>query len=286
MSDTTTTETPSTQTLQLDGRLTLGYRELGSGPPVLLLHGWPTSSCLWRRVMPAIADRNRVLALDMPGFGASDKPTDGRYNFPDFERAIDGFLNALGIDRVAIAGHDLGGPVAVHWLLANRERVTRLALLNTLLYPEFDPTVFEFVKMLSEPASRDRATSDEGLAEIIRLGVADDSNVTEEVLAGVRAPFASNDDRVALARAGIGLHPEGFVEIAEGLPTLELPVRVVYGEQDRVLPDVAETFARVKRDLPQAEVTPLPGCGHFLQEEEPERVGELLAPFFASGTPR
>jgi haloalkane dehalogenase len=280
MPDTTTTETPATQTLQLDDGFTLGYRELGSGPPVLLLHGWPTSSYLWRRVIPPISKRNRALALDLPGFGASDKPTDGRYNFPDFERAIDGFLDGLGIETVAIAGHDLGGPVAVHWLLANRERVTHLALLNTLLYPEFDPTVFEFVKMLSEPASRDRATSDEGLAEIIRLGLADDSNATEEVLAGVGAPFASDDDRLALARAGIGLHPDGFVEIAQGLPTLELPVRVIYGEQDRVLPDVAETFARVKRDTPQAEVTVLPGCGHFLQEEEPERVGAELAAFF------
>lgn len=283
MSDTATTETPATKTVQLDDGLTLGYRELGSGPPVLLLHGWPTSSFLWRRVMPPIARANRVVALDLPGFGASNKPTDGRYNWSDFERAIDGFLDALGIDQVAITGHDLGGPVAVHWLLANRERGTHLALLNTLLYPEFDPTVFEFVKMLSEPDSRDRATSDEGLAEIIRLGVADDSKVTDEVLTGVRAPFGSAEDRLALARAGIGLDPEGFVEIAKSLPTLELPVCVVYGEQDQILPDVAETFARVKRDLPRTEVTALPG-GHFLQEEEPERVGELLAAFFGSGT--
>jgi pimeloyl-ACP methyl ester carboxylesterase len=270
------------QTVQLDDGLTLGYRELGSGPPVLLVHGWPTSSFLWRRVMPSIADRNQVLALDLPGFGASDKPADGSYDWADFERAIDGFLDALGIDRVAIAGHDLGGPVTVHWLLANQERATHLALLNTLLYPEFHPSVPEFIKMLSEPASRDRLTSDEGLGAVIRLGLADDSSATEEMLAGLTAPFASADDRLALARAGIGLDPDGFVDIAKGLPSLELPVRVVYGEKDRILPDIAETVGRVKRDVPQAEVTALPGCGHFLQEEEPERIGELLAPFFAS----
>jgi pimeloyl-ACP methyl ester carboxylesterase len=282
MSEHATPDTPPTQTLQLDDGLTLGYRELGSGPPVLLLHGWPTSSFLWRRVMPSIADRNQVLALDLPGFGASDKPADGSYDWADFERAIDGFLDALGIDRVAIAGHDLGGPVTVHWLLANQERGTHLALLNTLLYPEFHPSVFEFIKMLTEPASRDRLTSDEGLGAVIRLGLADDSSATEEMLAGLTTPFDSADDRLALARAGIGLDPDGFVEIAKGLPSLELPVRVVYGEEDRILPDIAETVERVKRDVPQAEVTALPGCGHFLQEEEPERIGELLAPFFAS----
>jgi haloalkane dehalogenase len=115
----------------------------------------------------------------------------------------------------------------------------------------------------------------------MKLGLADDANLTDEALAGVREPFASEDSRRALAAAGIGLEVGGFEEIARGLPSLDVPVRIVYGEQDRILPDVAETMARVKADVPQAEVTALPGCGHFLQEEEPERIGALLAEFFA-----
>ena len=75
-----------------------------------------------------------------------------------------------------------------------------------------------------------------------------------------------------------------FDEIARLLPELRVPVRVVYGARDRILPDVAETMARVKRDVPQAEVTALPDCGHFLQEEAPQRVGELLAEFFGGNT--
>jgi len=98
----------------------------------------------------------------------------------------------------------------------------------------------------------------------------------------VREPFEDEDSRRALADAGIGLEIEGFAEIARGLPSLEVPVRIIYGERDRILPDVAETMARVKRDLPQAEVTALPDCGHFLQEEAPQEIGELLARFFAS----
>jgi pimeloyl-ACP methyl ester carboxylesterase len=272
--------TTTLDTVQVDGR-TLAYRELGSGPPVLLLHGWPTSSFLWREVMVPIAERNRVVAVDLPGFGASDKPRDVRYDFDFFTGALDGFLAALEIDDVALAGHDLGGPIGLHWTLARPERVTKLALLNTLVYPDFDPSVIEFVTTLSDPESRDRATSYEGLAAFLRLGLADEAHLTDEVLAGVTEPFATSESRRALAAAGIQLQPEGFVELAKGLPSLRVPVRIVYGQQDRVLPDVADTMARIARDVPQAEVTALPDCGHFLQEEAPEEVGELLARFYA-----
>jgi pimeloyl-ACP methyl ester carboxylesterase len=268
------------QKVEADG-LALAYRELGSGPPVLLLHGWPTSSFLWRHVMPPIARRNRVIAVDLPGFGASDKPA-VRYGFEFFERVLDSFLEVLDIDRVAIAVHDLGGPIGLHWALHRPERVTKLALLNTLVYPEFSEAVLQFIRACTEPESREFLTSPEGLEAAMRLGLADDGKLTEEVLSGVREPFRTDESRRALADAGIGLEPEGFVEIARLLPSFRMPVRIVYGEQDPILPDIVETMARVKRDLPQAEVTALPGCGHFLQEEEPREIGELLAEFFAT----
>ncbi len=263
------------------GDMTLAYRELGSGPPVLLLHGWPTSSFLWRNVMPSIARENRVVALDLPGFGGSDKPPGTHYGFDLFEQAIDGFLDALGIESLGIAGHDLGGPVTLHWALARQQRVERLALLNTLVYPEFSPAVIEFVVAASTPGAREQLTSPAGLEEAMRLGLADGSNLTDEVIAGVCEPFADDGSRRSLADAGIGLAPDGFAEIARMLPSFKAPVRLIYGEQDRILPDIAETVARVRKDLPQAVVTALPGCGHFLQEEAPEQVGDLLADFFA-----
>jgi haloalkane dehalogenase len=268
------------ETVQVDD-LTLAYRELGSGPPVLLLHGWPTSSFLWRDVMPPIARRNRVIALDLPGFGGSDKPLEARYGFEFFERAIDGFLAALDIDELGLAVHDLGGPVGVHWALSRQERVSRLALLNTLLYPEFSEAVLEFIKACTTPDLREQLTSPAGLEAAMRLGLADEANLTDEVIAGVREPFQTDESRRALANAAVGLELEGFQEIGSGIAELRVPVRVVYGEQDRILPDVAETMARVKRDVPAAVITALPNCGHFLQEEAPEEIGELLAEFFA-----
>jgi pimeloyl-ACP methyl ester carboxylesterase len=272
--------TATIKRLEIDG-LNLAYREQGSGPTVLLLHGWPTSSFLWREVMEPVAAANHVVALDLPGFGGSDKPLGVRYGFDLFDRAIDGFLAALGVDRVAVAAHDLGGPIGLHWALGRRERLTKLALLNTLVYPHFSEAVVEFVKAASTPGSREALTSPEGLEAAMRLGLADETVLTEDVLAAVRQPFGDPDSRHALANAGIGLEPEGFVSIAEGLPTLRVPLRIVYGERDRILPDIAQTVQRVREDVPDALVTALPDCGHFLQEEAPEQVGELLASFFA-----
>lgn len=266
--------------IDVDG-LTVAYSVTGTGPPVVLLHGWPTSSYLWRRVTPAIAIRNRVIAVDLPGFGRSSKPPTG-YGFPLYHRVLDGVLDTLGLDQVALVGHDIGGPIALHWALHRPSRVTRIALLNTLVYPQFAPSVLEFVRACLDPARRAALTSPVGLAEVMRLGVSDAGVLTDDVLDAVAAPFGDEPARLALAAAGAGLSARGFVEIERALPQLSVPVRVVYGEQDRVLPDIADTVARLRGDLPHAEVTALPGCGHFLQEEAPAQVGALLAAFLAA----
>ena len=179
------------KTVRSDG-LDLAYRELGSGPPALLLHGWPTSSYLWRDVMPPIAERNRVIAMDLPGFGASDKPPDASYDFGFFESAVDGLLAELGIHETGLAVHDLGGPVGLHWAVGRPERVTRLAVLNSLAYPEFSEAVMLFIKACTEPELRDQLTSPQGLEAAMRLGVADESRLSDESIAASRSRSPAN----------------------------------------------------------------------------------------------
>lgn len=231
--------------------------------------------------MPAMEKRNRVIALDLPGFGASSKPADGCYSFRFHARALDGFCAALGIERTALAVHDLGGPVGLYWALQQPERITRLALLNTLVYPQMSWAVIAFVAICRTPGLRAALTAPAGLRWAMRFGVHDKQRLADDVIAHYQQPFADAESRRVLAKTAYGLHPNGFQEIARRLPALECPVRVVYGRDDRILPDVAHTMARVQRDLPQTEITELPDCGHFLQEDQGERVGELLARFFA-----
>jgi pimeloyl-ACP methyl ester carboxylesterase len=269
-------------TVNVDGR-TLAYREAGEGPAVLLLHGWPTSSFLWRNVMPPIARRRRVLALDLPGFGSSDKPTDVTYSYEFYTGAVRGFLDALEIGDVALGLHDLGGPVGMRFALDDPSRVRAIALTNTLLYQEDSTELLEkFVEGLQTPGVRESFTSPQGLEAALRLGTNSEAAVTEETIAGMVEPFASDEDRLALAKAGAELEDAVTATIARDLPSLRVPVRMIYGRQDRILESIEETVGRLQRDLPQLEVTALDGPGHFLQEEDPERLGELLAEFFAS----
>ena len=111
----------------------------------------------------------------------------------------------------------------------------------------------------------------------MRTGVADPSHLTDDVVAAVCAPFTDSASRQALAAAGSGLERQGFIDLARRLPSLRVPLRIIYGQRDRILPDIADTVARLRRDLSTAEVTALGHCGHFLQEDAPQVVGDLLA---------
>ncbi len=271
----------TTATIDVDG-LKIHYREEGQGEPVILLHGWPTSSFLWREVMGPLAETHRAIAPDMPGFGKSDKPLDASYSFRFYRRVLDGFVAALGIDRFGLVVHDLGGPVGLYWACQDLDRISKIACLNTLVYPELSWAVVAFGMACRLPGVRSYLTSQRGLRRAMRLGVADKSRLSDEAIRGVQEPFTSRQARKALLGAGTGLSPKGLREIAERLPGFTGPMRVIYGERDRILPDIAKTAARLKRDLPQTEITALPDCGHFLQEERPLEIGRLLGDFFSA----
>lgn len=270
--------------IDIDG-LNLHYLEGGQGEPVLLLHGWPTSAFLYRNVAPhLVAAGRRVIALDLPGFGKSDKPLDASYSFRFFDRTLNSFLDALGIEQTGLVVHDLGGPVGLHWMVENPTRVSALCLLNTLVYPRPSWAVVAFVVASYLPLVKGLLVNPWGLRMAMKVGTCSPDAVTDEVIAGVQKPFVEKAARKALLKSAHGLHPAGVKNIAQKLKTTTVPVRIVYGTNDRILPDVARTMRRVAKELslPEERVTALQGCGHFLQEDRPDEVGRLLAAFFGS----
>jgi len=265
--------------------LRLHYLEAGEGDPILLLHGFPTSSHLWRNVMPELAKTHRAIAIDLPGYGLSDKPLDVRYDYDFYADILDGFLDALDIGDTHLCVHDLGGPVGLYWAIQNPGRVPKLVILNTLVYPETSWAVKLFLIAMKTPGVRDFLVSPKGIVGAMQFGVANKARLNREVLTPYTAPFESPAARKALIKAGSGLGLRGLAKIARELPGYETSIRLIYGEKDRVLPDVAKTMARLQRARPEAELTALPYCGHFLQEDEPERAGQLIGEFLNAPSP-
>lgn len=266
--------------IQLDD-LRLHYLEAGSGPPVLFLHGWPTHAQLWRHVLPAVAPHRRAIALDLPGFGASDKPLDASYSFRFYDDVLTRFLDAMKIDRLGLVVHDLGGPVGLHWAAGNVSRITELGVLNTLAFAKLSWAVYAFVIAARLPGFSHLLRSQWGLRASMRFGVKDKSRITDEIAEIYQRPFRDAAAGKALVKAAYGLHPKGFETIEAALPKFNVPTRLLYGEADRILPDVARTMARLHEIWPHAELSSIPDCGHFLQEDRPDEVAQALAAFFA-----
>ncbi len=261
------------------GDLNIHYLSAGAGKAILLLHGWPTSAYLWRNVMPPLAENHRVIAMDLSGFGKSDKRLEDSYSFRYHNRVISGFLENLGIDKITLGVHDLGGPLGLFWAVRNMERVDKLILLNTLVYPEFSWGVKLFGLATVTPLIRDWITSPAGIKWAIKFGVHQKEKLTAEVFQNYQEPFAEKHSRKILLKSIQRLSIKGYRQIAQKLPTFQGPVQIVFGEKDSILPKVKNTMERVKNDLPQAQIVSLPNCGHFIQEEEPERIGEILKAF-------
>lgn len=274
--------TTQRHTAQLDG-LELSYLEAGSGPPVLLLHGWPTQAALWRHVLPVLGRTHRAIALDLPGFGQSAKPLDASYSFRFYDRAISALLEHLGIDRIGLVLHDLGGPVGLHWAVHHAEQVRELVLLNTLVFPEMSRAVKVFIAATYLPGVRTALSSPWGVEQAMKFGVVDKRQITPQVAELYRAPFRTRSARKALLKAGHGLHPKGFETISSGLTQFkDTPALLLYGEADSILPDVAHTMDRVQAVLPKAQRQSIPECGHFLQEDRPAEVARAIGDFFGA----
>lgn len=130
---------PAKKFAEVDGRR-LAYVEVGAGPPIVLLHGNPTSSYLWRDVIPGLVGHGRVIAPDLIGQGdseklpASDGP--GRYSFEVAYRYLDGLVSALGADRaVTLVGHDWGSALGFHWARLHQEQVRAVAYMEGIVTP-------------------------------------------------------------------------------------------------------------------------------------------------------
>ena len=266
------------------------YREAGDRkkPALLLLHGFPTSSHMFRNLIPLLADRYHVIAPDYPGFGFSDAPDRAqfKYTFEHLAEVMDGFTQTLGLNRYAMYIFDYGAPMGLRLALAHPERVTAIISQNGNAYEEGLSAGFAGrLKASREPTEQARMawraalTPDAGQRRYL-AGVSEAHRV-------LVAPEAYALDSALLARPGndeiqldllmdYGSNVALCPKIQEYLRTAKPPVLAVWGRNDQTfIPAGAEAF---RRDVPSAEVH-LYDTGHFALETHLHEIAGTIRDF-------
>ena len=266
------------------------YREAGpkSAPNLLLLHGFPTSSHMFRNLIPALADRYHVIAPDLPGFGFSVAPdrNNFRYTFAHLAEIIGRFTETIGLDRFAIYVFDYGAPVGLRLALAHPERITAIISQNGNAYEEGLSDGWNPIqKYWKDPSAQNRAALRDFLKpETTKWQYV--HGVQDETLV---APEAYQLDSALLARPGndeiqldlfldyasnVALYPK----FQEYFRTKRPPLLAVWGKNDPFfLPPGAEAF---KRDIPSAEVHFF-DTGHFALETHAEPIAATIRDFLS-----
>lgn len=255
----------------------IAFADLGEGPPVLLLHGFPTSSFLWRREAWLLAQRMRVIVPDLLGYGMSQKPKDADLSEPAQAGYIRELLAQLGVEELAVIGHDLGGAVAQMLALDGGIVVRALVLVDSAC---FDAWPIEGVRML-QAATPDQETP-EFVESLLRLtfdlGLSHREILDEATLRQYLEPWLQ--DPGAFFRAVRAITGRGLAGREPELAALDIPAFVIWGEDDPFLD--AALGERLGETIPGSTVAMLPGCSHFVNEDAPQTVGPLLYEYLRS----
>ena len=256
-----------------------------TGPQVVLIHGVGRFLEEWLPSFDALAAHNRVYALDWPGHGRTDKPLSASYRLVDLASFVNDFMGALDISQAHIVGHSMGGGIALQLTLQFPEAVDKLVLVCSAGLGKEVTLVLRIasVPLLGEILTR---PSLNGTRRLLKEFVKDPAFLTDDFIdlsyRMAALPGAQQAVLKTLRSAGnlFGQYDDTYRPIVDNLGSIESPVLIIWGRQDRVLP-VAHGQAAVTR-LPNASLEILEDCGHLPMLEQTQRFNESILDFLSS----
>jgi haloalkane dehalogenase len=263
--------------VEVDG-LRLARIDEGEGPPVVFLHGEPTWSFLWRKVIPPVRDAGfRCVAPDLAGFGRSDKPLDlGWYSYDRHTELVRSLVEDLDLRGATAVVHDWGGPIGLRLAVEVPERFDRIAIMDTGLFTGHQRMTDAWI------AFRDfvERTDDLPVSMLVRRACKRDPG--DEVAAAYDAPFPTPESKAG-ARAFPLMLPTSpdapgaaaGRRVLEAVRRDERPMLMLWADSDPVLPP--ETGRKFAEALGRPEPEPIENASHFLQEDAGERIGWRIA---------
>jgi pimeloyl-ACP methyl ester carboxylesterase len=256
----------------------------GTGPAIIVMHGFPDNLHLYDPLVPQLAGRH-VVTFDFLGWGASDKPAGYPYTSVNQGGDLDAVITHLDLDRVVLVAHDASGPPAIDWALAHPDRVAALVLLNTYYGPAPSIRPPEAIFLFSTPVLRVIARAVSARFDLFRRlyywqvgGFIRDRAARDAFVPLLYQQFtATPSAKPAFFRLNTDLLPtiRARAAMAPAMRAFTPPVRIIFGARDRYLnAGVARRFHAL---FPTSELFLLPDAGHFVQIDEPEQVARLIA---------
>lgn len=254
----------------------LAYREEGQGEPVLLLHGYPESSFMWRHLLPALAAAGRrAVAPDLAGFG--DSPVDLPGTWEHHVESVERFRRAVGVERAALVVHDWGGLIGLRWACEHPDAVSALVISSTGFFPR--ARWHGLGEALRREVDGERMIEGMTRNTFGELMQATSPSFDDDAVDEYWKAFGDPDRR----RGQLDLYRSGdFSKLGayEGrLAALGVPVLLVWGENDGFAPLGAGR--RFQAELPDARLVVVEGAGHFVWEDAPERTAEEVVAFLS-----
>jgi len=258
----------------------VAYLRQGQGPPLVLLHGIPSSSYLWRDVIGPLSATFDVLAPDLLGYGDSDKRLDADLSIAAQARYMVAFMESIGVHQAAVAGHDIGGGVAQLMAVDEPQRVARLILIDSVVdsnWPVAD------IARLKEPAWDQIMVNIDlrkGFRKGLEAGMVTDGRVTDEIVDEWTRPFQDLGGRRAYLRAARALNNRDLMSRSKHIEEIQTPTLILWGANDTFLePRWAETLQHKLRDATVEIIDP---GGHFLPLDRPDAVVEAITRFLTT----
>jgi haloalkane dehalogenase len=272
----------------------MAYVEVGRGDPIVFLHGNPTSSYLWRNVIPYLAERGRCVAPDLIGMGDSEKLPDsgpGRYRFVEHSQYLDELLAALGVrERVTLVLHDWGSALGFDWANRHRDAVRGIAYMEAIVKPltwdEWPPPVRPVFQGLRSPAGEQMILEQNVFVEQILPG-AILRKLSDAEMAVYRRPFREPGEgrRPTLSwprEIPVDGEPADVVEIVRAygdwLRTAPVPKLFIDADPGAILRGSAREFCRAWSHQTEVRVKGV----HFVQEDSPDEIGRAIAEWLPS----
>lgn len=226
-------------------------------PVAVLVHGFAASLGSWATVMPELGKTHRILALDLKGFGFTDRP-EGDYS-PDAQaRLVLGLMQERGVERAAIVAHSWGSSVTLALALRAPERITKIALYDAWVYEDQIPTFFHWSRAPGVGEALFGVWYKERAEDRIVLAFYDKTKVTEPLVEEIDAAL---DRPGTVAAALAAVRGQRFAEVEDRYRTVQKPVLLLWGREDRVT--TLRYGERLAKELPNARLVVYPQCGHF-----------------------